>query len=111
MSAKFTAVTLAFALAAGLGSAAFSQSPAPAPKAEVPAAKAKFSIGASSLIDLMRNAQTKPILQKYMGDLFGQVESNIDQIPAGFTLEALAGYTEVLTSEKLKAIDAELAKL
>src|SRR5687768_13094918 len=107
MTAKFTAATLAFALTAGLATAALSQPPAPAPKADAPAAKAKFSVAASPLADLMKNPQTKPILQKHLGDLFGQVESNIDQIPAEFTLETLAEYAQgMLTPATLKAIDA-----
>jgi len=102
---------IAFAIAASIAvaSTAMAQPPAAAPAA---AAKAKFSVAATPLGDLMRNPQTKPILQKHLGDLFGQVESNIDQIPAEFTLETLAEYAQgMLTPESLKAIDADLAKL
>ncbi len=104
MIRKLAPVALALALSAGLGSAAIAQAPAPA------AAAAKFSSSTTPLAELMKNPQTKPILQKHLTGIFSQIEDNIDMIPPEFTLEALAQYAS-LDAAVLKAIDADLAKL
>ena len=103
----FTAAALAAALGAGFASTALAQPPAPAAAAP---AKPKFSSGGTPLVDLLKNAQAKAVLVKHLPDLMPQVEGAIDMIPPDFTLQALADYASI-PGDKLKAIDADLAKL
>ena len=106
---KLVSAFAAFALAAGFATGALAQPPAAGPAAPA-AAKPKFSSGETPLLDLMKNAQAKAVLVKHLPDIMPQVEGAIDMIPPDFTLQALADYASI-GADKLKAIDADLAKL
>lgn len=104
---KITAAIVAAALTCAAAAPAFAQEAAPAP-----AAKAKFSVETTPLLDLMHNARTKPTLQKALADFYGQLEDNEGMIPPDFTLKALQEYAGgALSNDALKSIQAEFDKL
>jgi hypothetical protein len=104
---KLAATVLAAALACGVATVAVAQPPATA----APAAK-KYSVDATPLVDLMKDAKTKPILQKHLSSFYSMIEDNIDMIPPDFTLVALADYAQgQLSGDALKAIQADFDKL
>lgn len=83
-------------LAALLPAAAFADEP-------------KFSVAKTTIGDLMKNDATKAVLVKIIPDV-----ANNPQLEQGYamTLPDIVQYVpDQLTDEKLKAIDAELAKI
>jgi len=108
---KLAPAVLALVLSAGLAAPSFAAPQAAAPAA-APAAKAKYSVETTPLLDLMHNAKTKPILQKALADFYGQLEDNEGMIPPDFTLKTLQEYAGgALSEDALKTIQAEFDKL
>lgn len=104
---KLAPAILALALTTGFAATAVAQPPA------APAAAAKkYSIDSTPLLDLMKDAKTKPILQKHLADFYGMLEDNQGMIPPDFTLTALADVAQgMVSADALKAIQADFDKL
>lgn len=109
---RFVMMTCGFALAmtAPLASAA----PAPAALATAPAGKV-YSTNNTQLGTLLGDPATKAVLMKHIPEVITRMGDNLEQAQ-GMTLkemqDALKAYApDVLSDQKLAAIDLDLAKL
>lgn len=103
--------TAFFAIAALMIAApAFAQppaAPAPAPKADA-AAGPKFSVAKTTIGDIMGNPEAKAVFAKAMPELAANPDL---QQGYAMTLPDIVQFVPDLTPEKLKEIDAGLAKI
>jgi len=74
-----------------------------------PAETAGFSVSRSTIRQLLDDDAARAILEKHFPEMIDHPEL---QVAAGMTLKAVAAYApQILTPEKLQAVDADLARL
>jgi len=89
--------------------AALAQTAAPQTAAPAPAAQTKFSTEETDLGTILDNPATKAIVEKHIP---GMTTNDQVDMARGMTLKAIQQYApDEVTDERLKAIDAEFAKL
>lgn len=98
----------ALALGSGVSAAAPSKPAAATPSAAAPSA-AHYTTADTDIGTLLDDPASKAILTKYLPDL---VKSDQIDMARGMTLRSIQQYSsDMITDQKLAAIDADLAKL
>lgn len=120
MRTAFIAVSAALALASALASAQTPPAdPAPAPAAtpaevkpadtKAPAAAAHYTTADTEIGTLLDDPAAKAVLDKYIPEVTASDQINMAR---GMTLRGIQPFSaDVLTDEKLAAIDTDLARL
>lgn len=100
---------LMLSLGVALGSIAITVVPAMAQTAPAPAPAAAFSTASTDIGTLIDNAVTKAVLDKHMP---GFSDNPQIAMARAMTLKQIQGFaSDMITDEKLAAIDADLSKL